>query len=65
VELHKISDAEARKIEPRVQTVGGHALWSPTTKSADNSTCGNEIYFCSNISRIHHVTTFFVLNILH
>jgi hypothetical protein len=32
---HKISDAEAREIEPRALT-HRHALWSPATKCADN-----------------------------
>lgn len=34
VELHKITEREAREIEPRVKTCG-HALWSPATATAD------------------------------
>lgn len=34
VELHKIAEAEAKKIEPRVKTCQ-HALWSPNTATAD------------------------------
>jgi L-2-hydroxyglutarate oxidase LhgO len=34
VELHKISEKEAKEIEPRVKTCG-HALWSPATATAD------------------------------
>ncbi len=34
VELHKITEAEAKKIEPRVLTCR-HALWSPNTATAD------------------------------
>ena len=34
VELHKISEQEARAIEPRVKTCR-HALWSPNTATAD------------------------------
>jgi len=34
VELHKITEQEAREIEPRVKTCR-HALWSPNTATAD------------------------------
>lgn len=34
VELHKITEREAREIEPRVKTFQ-YALWSPTTATAD------------------------------
>lgn len=34
VELHKITEAEARQIEPRVKTCK-YALWSPATATAD------------------------------
>ncbi len=34
VELHKITETEARAIEPRVKTCR-HALWSPNTATAD------------------------------
>lgn len=34
VELHKITEADAREIEPRVKTFQ-HALWSPNTATAD------------------------------
>ncbi len=34
VELHKITEAEAKAIEPRVKTCR-HALWSPNTATAD------------------------------
>lgn len=34
VELHRVTEREAREKEPRVRTVG-HALWSPSTASVD------------------------------
>jgi L-2-hydroxyglutarate oxidase LhgO len=34
VKLHKITEAEAKAIEPRVKTCG-HALWSPSTATGD------------------------------
>lgn len=36
VELHKITEAEAKEIEPRVKTCQ-HALWSPNTATANPS----------------------------
>lgn len=35
VELHSVTVAQAKQIEPRVKMWGSTALWSPTTKSAN------------------------------
>jgi L-2-hydroxyglutarate oxidase LhgO len=36
VELHLISDAEARKIDPMVRGYGREFIWSPTTSVVDS-----------------------------
>ena len=36
VELHLISDTEARKIDPMVRGYGREFIWSPTTSVVDS-----------------------------